>query len=156
VNPMDVIIRETDDLAAVMELGVRSGLDESERKGEVVLAAWGAYAGDALVGAIALERRDGLDLVNWMSVDDGWRRRGIASRLYAALEAEVRRRDMRRLWVTARNAAFFAAQGFTAVPPGREADILLGDCPACEQFGRTCTPQALSKTIDDPGSAGGV
>ncbi len=148
---MDVVIRETDDLAAVRELGVRSGLDESEREGEVILAAWGAYAGGALIGAIVLERREGMDMVNWMAVDDGWRRRGVAARLYAALEAEAGRRGMHRLWVTARNPAFFAAQGFAAVPPGREADTLLGDCLDCEQYGRACTPQALSKSIDDAG-----
>lgn len=156
MTSVDIVIRETDDLDAVRELGVRSGLDESEREGEVILVAWGAYDGEALIGAIVLEHRDGMDMVNWMSVDDGWRRRGVASRLYATLEAEARRRAVRRLWVTARNAAFFRAQGFTGVPSGREAGILLGDCPACEQYGRTCTPQALSKTIDDPGSAGGV
>ncbi len=153
---MDVMIRETDDLAAVRELGVRCGLDESERDTEVILVAWGAFDGEALIGAIVLEQREGMDMVNWMAVDDGWRRRGVASRLYAALEAEARRRDKRRLWVTARNAAFFVAQGYAAVPPGREAEILLGDCPSCEQYGRTCTPQALSKTIDDPGSTGGA
>ncbi len=68
---------------------------------------------------------------------------------------------MRRLWVTARNAAFFMAQGYAAVPPGREADSLLGECPLCEQFGRTCTPQALTKRLEaagpgDPRPVGGA
>jgi len=156
VSAVDVVIRETDDLAAVRELGLRSGLDDSEREGEDILAAWAAWAGDVLVGAIVLERRDEMDSVNWMAVDDGWRRKGIASRLYAALEAEACRRGMRRLFVTARNPAFFIAQGYTAVSPGAQADSLLGDCPACEQYDRTCFPQALTKTIDDPGSPGGA
>ncbi len=153
--------RETHDVHAVRELGVRSGLDDSEREGEDILVAWGAYAGDVLVGAIVLERRAGLDTVNWMAVDEAWRRRGIASRLYAVLETDARRRCMQRLWVTARNPAFFMAQGYTAVPPGREADSLLGECPLCAQFGRTCTPQALTKRVEaagpgDPRPVGGA
>jgi len=151
VKTTNVEIRETDDLRAVRALGVRSGLDDSERENEQILAAWGAYAGDVLVGAITLERFAGMDTVNWMAVDDAWRRRGIASRLYGVLEADARRRGLPRLWVTARNAAFFMAQGFTAVPPGGEADTLLGECPLCEQYGRTCTPQALTKRLEATG-----
>ena len=46
-------------------------------------------------------------------------------------------------------SAFFMSQGFEAVAAGDERDILLGECPDCEQFGRGCEPQALTKRIDD-------
>lgn len=88
-------------------------------------------------------------VVNWMAVGEAYRRRGLASRLYAVLEREARARGMKRLWVTARTPAFFAAQGFRAVPPGAEWDTLLGECPQCGQYGRGCTPQALFKDLDD-------
>lgn len=90
-----------------------------------------------------------LETVNWMAVGEAYRRRGLASRLYAVLEREARARGMKRLWVTARTPAFFAAQGFRAVPPGAEWDTLLGECPQCGQYGRGCTPQALFKDLDD-------
>jgi N-acetylglutamate synthase-like GNAT family acetyltransferase len=147
VTPASVRVRRTTDLAAVRSLGVASGLEDSERGDEDVLAAWGAFAGGALVGAIALERLGELDTVNWLAVAEGCRGRGIAGRLYAALEREALARGMGRLWVTARAPGFFRAQGFGPVPPGAEHDILLGDCPACPQYERGCAPRALVKDL---------
>jgi len=98
-----VYIARTDDLAGVRRLGVACGLEDSEQRGdEQVEAAWGAFEGDRLVGAIVLERYQDMETVNWMAVDDSYRRRGIASRLYAALEREALARGITRLWVTAR------------------------------------------------------
>jgi len=150
-----VRIARTDDLAAVRRLGVACGLEDSGRGDEQVEAAWGAFAGESLVGAIALEHYQGLDVVNWMAVDAGHRRLGIAGRLYAALELEALAGGLTRLWVTARTPAFFLAQGFVAVASGREHGILMGECPRCAQFGRGCEPQALTKRIDDSGPQGG-
>ena len=151
-----VDIARTDDLAAVHRLGVACGLEDSGRDEEQFVAAWGAFAGEDLVGAIVLERNEGLDAVNWMAVDDAYRRQGIASRLYAALEREALDRGVRRLWVTARTPAFFLSQGYDAVGEGTERDILLGECPRCAQFGRGCEPRALTKRIDDSVPPGGT
>ena len=62
-------IARTDDLAAVRRLGVACGLDDSGRGDEAIEAAWGAFDGERLVGAIVLERNHGLETVNWMAVD---------------------------------------------------------------------------------------
>ena len=150
-----VQIARTEDLAAVRRLGVACGLEDSGRSDEQIEAAWGAFAGERLVGAIALERNEGLETVNWMAVDGDYRRRGIAGRLYAALEREALVRSITRLWVTARAPAFFLSQGYTAVPEGDERDILMGECPRCAQLGRGCEPQALTKRIDDSGPPSG-
>lgn len=139
-------IERTADMTAVRRLGVACGLDDSDRGDEDVRAAWGAFAGDELAGAIVLERLRELETVNWMAVGEAYRRRGLASRLYAVLEREARARGMKRLWVTARTPAFFAAQGFRAVPPGAEWDTLLGECPQCGQYGRGCSRKPSSRT----------
>ncbi|MCX6372898.1 MAG: GNAT family N-acetyltransferase [Actinobacteria bacterium] len=149
-----VHIARTADLAAVCRLGVACGLEDSGRDEEQIEAAWGAFDGESLVGAIVLERNQGLETVNWMAVDDAYRRRGIAGRLYAALEREALDRGITRLWVTARTPAFFVSQGYDAAVEGAERDILLGECPRCSQFGRGCTPQALMKRIDHGGPSG--
>ena len=146
-----VQIARTEDLAAVRRLGVACGLDDSGRGDEYVEAAWGAFDSERLVGAIVLERYQELETVNWMAVDGSHRRRGVASRLYAALEREALARGITRLWVTARTPAFFVAHGFAAVAPGHERDILMGGCPRCAQFGRGCEPRALMKRIDETG-----
>lgn len=145
-EPGAVVVRPTTDMDAIRELGVASGLDDSERGNEHVRAAWGAYDGERLVGGIALERYEGYETVNWMAVDGGYRRRGIASRLLEALEAEARTRRIGRLWVTARNPAFFLASGYGPAPDA-ESRALLADCAGCEQFRHGCDPQALTKLL---------
>jgi amino-acid N-acetyltransferase len=144
---VQVSVQATTDLDAIRALGVANGIEDSERGDEDVLAAWGAFAGSVLVGAIVLERLGELDTVNWLAVAEEHRGHGVAGRLYAAAEREALARGMRRLWVTARAPGFFRAQGFAPVPPGAEHDILLGDCPACPQYGHGCEPRALVKDL---------
>jgi GNAT superfamily N-acetyltransferase len=150
-----VHIARTEDLAAVRRLGVACGLEDSGRGDEPIEAAWGAFFGERLVGAIVLESNEGLETANWMAVDGAFRRRGIAGRLHAALECEALARGITRLWVTARTPAFFLAQGYDVVAEGDERDILVGECPRCAQFGRGCEPLALTKRIDDSDPPGG-
>ncbi len=143
-----VRIAPTDDLDAVRALGVANGLDEGERDDRGLVAAWAARTADGtMVGAIALEGSAGLHVVNWMAVDPAFRGRGLATRLLAALEDEARRRGVRRLWATARAPGFFLANGFAPVDEGPEAAYLLGDCPECPQYGRGCTPRAVTKEL---------
>jgi N-acetylglutamate synthase-like GNAT family acetyltransferase len=148
-----VILGPLADLAAMRRLGVACGLEDEGRDDEGILAAWGAFAGSRLVGAICLERQSDLDTVNWMSVDEEYRSRGIAAALYAELEREALGRGMRRLWVTARAPGFFLAQGFEPVSGGAERDTLLGGCLTCAQFAGTCRPEALTKTLQATGGA---
>ena len=151
---MTVIIGPLHDLAAMRRLGVACGLEDEGRDDEGIVAAWGAYDGDELVGSIALERFAGMHTANWLAVRDDYRRRGIAAELYAALEREALARGIGRLSVTARAPAFWVAQGFEPLPPGPESDALLGGCLDCDQYGRDCAPEALSKQLQKPGPGG--
>ncbi len=144
-----VEVRRTDDLAALRRLGVAAGLEDSGRDDEGILAAWGACDGERLVGAIVLERLGELDTVNWMAVDKGYRGRGIARQLFAALAREAERRGMTRLWVTARPPGFFRGLGFVEAGPGPETEQLLGGCLTCGQYESGCRPQALVKDLGD-------
>ncbi|HET6474835.1 MAG TPA: GNAT family N-acetyltransferase [Thermoleophilia bacterium] len=146
----DVIIRPLTDFEAMRRLGVACGLEDAGSDDETIVAAWGAYDVDRLVGSVALEKLGALDTANWLAVDDAYRRRGVAGDLYAALEREARARGMRRLWVTARAPAFFLAQGYECAPAGVESDTLLGSCLECEQYHRECEPMALSKRLEGP------
>lgn len=152
---MTVVIRPLDDLGAMRRLGVSCGLEDEGRGDETILAAWGALDGGELVGVVALERHSGMDTANWLAVRHDHRRRGIAAALYAELEREARARGMRRLGVTARSPAFWNAQGFEPLPPGRESDALLGGCLDCDQYGHGCAPAALAKSLEKPGRGAG-
>jgi GNAT superfamily N-acetyltransferase len=149
-----VDIRPMDDLGTMLELAARCGLEVGGRGGEGVVAAWGAFAGDRLVGSLCLERHGDLDTPEWLAVDEAYRRRGIAAALYAELEREARRRGIARLWVTARAPRFFLAHGFEPVTAGPERDALLGGCLDCEQFAYGCDPRALTKSLEGPGPRG--
>lgn len=147
MSGQDIEIRLMHDVGAAVELGTRAGLAEMESDLEGLEAIWGAYAGQVLIGIAALHRRGRLDVVGWLAVDEAQRGRGVGARLLAELETEARRRSVRTLWATARAPGFFLAHGYEARDNGVEALSLLADCPACAQYGTTCTPRAVSKAL---------
>jgi N-acetylglutamate synthase-like GNAT family acetyltransferase len=146
-----VAIRPLKDLAAMRRLGVACGLEDGGRDDETILAAWGAYDDDRLVGAVALEKFGELDIVSWLAVDAAYRCRGVGAALCAALEHEAIRRGTPGIWATARAPAFFLARGYENVTAGPERDALLGGCLDCSQYGRGCEPQALTKRLEGLG-----
>lgn len=145
MSAVPVRICETTDLAAVRRPGIAGGLEDSGLMDDV--AAWGAYAGAQLVGALAAQFAEGLATANWLAVAESHRHGGVAGRLHAAPEREARRRGLRRLWVKARAPGFFVAQGFRRVAASPEHDALLVECPKCRQYGRGCAPQTLYKDL---------
>ena len=96
---------------------------------------------------VTLAAESGIQIVEWIAVRDGYRGRGIASRLLAALEEEARRRGETALWATARAPAFFAAAGYEIVDSGEERERLLADCRDCPQRGLTCRPEVVRKAL---------
>jgi N-acetylglutamate synthase-like GNAT family acetyltransferase len=145
---VSVEVRVVADLQAVRDLGVRCGLEDSGRGDEDVIAAWGAFIADRLVGSIVLERWGAFDTLNWMAVDERYRRRGVGRKLLDAAEGDALARGIGRLWVTARAPAFFVAAGYVQAP-GDAAAALLAECQGCEQFGRGCEPRALYRDLID-------
>lgn len=143
----DVEIRRTDDVEAALGLGTQAGLVEMEGDLEAIEALWGAFEGETLTGVVALCSRAGLDVVGWLAVGESYRGCGVGSRLLAELEAEAGRRGVVSLWATARAPGFFLAQGYAAKDDGVEPRALLANCPACSQYGATCTPRAVCKTL---------
>ncbi|MGO8684924.1 MAG: GNAT family N-acetyltransferase [Thermoleophilia bacterium] len=143
-----VVVRASDDVDGLRRLGIVAGLDSSDRGYEQVLASWGAFVGAEMIGGIVLEQMSDMAVVNWLSVKPSWRRHGVASRLYAALEAEAEGREITELYATARAASFFRRHGFVEVEAGHRRDVLLATCPQCKQYGHTCTPLPVVKRID--------
>ena len=143
----EIEIRRTDDIEAALALGARAGLVEMENDIGGLAALWGAYEGQTLMGIVALCRRDGLDVVGWLAVGESHRGRGVGTRLLSELEAEACRRFVTCLWATARAPGFFLANGYAAEDQGVEPRALLATCPECSQYGITCTPRAVRKSL---------
>jgi len=142
-----VDIVRTDDLAAVLSLGRAAGLTQTERDVEGIRALWTAVEAGEPVGAVMLRHDGGLDLVGWLAVREECRGRGLGRRLLATVEEQAVRSGIGRLWATARAPGFFLHHGYAVVDSGPAHDFLLGPCLSCAQYGRTCTPRAVSKVL---------
>lgn len=127
-------------------IGIEAGLEPGDREEDVV-AAWGVFEGDELVGGIALEKLHGLDLIGWMVVAERLRGRGIGRRLLERLEADARERGIDRLWATARAPGFFMRSGYTVAGGGGEREVLLPGCFACDQYQISCHPKVVKKDL---------
>ena len=115
-----VTIAPSTDVEAIRRLGIAAGLEDTGREGERFAAAWLAHDAEPGVPWARWRSRrcGGLDLVDWMSVDEGARGRGVGARLLRALEDEARARGVRRLYATARAPGFFLANGYVELPDG--------------------------------------
>jgi N-acetylglutamate synthase-like GNAT family acetyltransferase len=158
MTPQGPEIRRTGDVAAVMRLGTAAGLAEMEDDLEGIEAMWGAYEDGDLIAAVVLRHHAGLDLVGWLAVAAGRRGRGIGSRLLEELEREALARGVRCLWAMARAPGFFIRHGYEPSDTGPDHDALFGNCPTCDQYGTTCSPRAVRKTLaaDEQCEAGGT
>ena len=147
---MAIEIVRTADIAALVALGKAAGLTDTEGDLEGIQAAWAARDEGELVGAVMLRHHDGLDLVSWLAVRADHRGTGLGRSLVAALEEEAARRGVAELWATARAVGFFLRCGYGVVSSGPVRDLLIGPCLACEQYRRSCTPQAVVKALAIP------
>ena len=142
----EVEIRRSEDFAAALALAREAQLEVAADAAEP-LALWGAYDGERLIGVVTLAAESDVPLVEWIAVRDGYRGRGIASRLLAVAEHEACRRGETTLWATARAPAFFTAAGYEVVASGEEREQLLADCRDCPQRDAACRPEAVRKTL---------
>jgi GNAT superfamily N-acetyltransferase len=144
-----------DDGRESIALGVAAGLEYTEGDDEGLVARWGAHDDGRLIGTVALCFRRGRAIVSWMAVDERYRGRGIGRLLLSALEQEAVARGADRLWTVARAPGFYRANGFEPVASGEPADLLLGPCLQCEQYGASCHPVAAAKALGRPGADAG-
>ncbi len=140
------VISRTDDVEASLELAIEARLEVSDEPAPL-LALWGAFEGDRMVGTASLNILAGLPGVGRIAVADDWRGQGLGRRLLATLEADARLRGITTLWATARAPGFFLANGYAVVREGPDAARLLADCASCRQYRTACRPEVVSKGI---------
>jgi N-acetylglutamate synthase-like GNAT family acetyltransferase len=146
-----VEIRPMHDREAALRLGVEAGLTEAVKELSELKVLRGAYEGSQLIGVVA-QRQDGaLHLVSWLAVVESHRGRGIGEALLVELETEALEDGVGCLWAIARAPGFFFHHGYEAVDEGPEADVLLAECRACNQYGATCTPIRVVKVLSGVG-----
>ena len=83
---------------------------------------WGAFDAERLVGIAAYRPRltDTMDQLAFLHVSNGYRRQGIASRLFNQIEELVRQSGAQQLYVSATPSesavGFYTSRGFMLVP----------------------------------------
>ena len=105
-------------------------------------AAFDEDAGGKLVGAVALARRMGRDIINGIAVVPKYRRKGIAEDLLELALGEALSMDVQTIWIVARAPLFFEAQGFQYITE-QEVPKGLFDCPECSQYNKICFPKLM-------------
>lgn len=141
----DLELRRTRDYEAVRRLALGSGLEDGPFTG--VVAAFGFYSGDSLVGCAALKQTDTTFCVEWLAVSEELRGQGCGTRLVAEVEREARARGAEKLWALARAPDFFKKIGFRMAKAGDEGGPTFGNCIRCPQYMKTCKPAILVKHL---------
>jgi len=141
----DLEFRRTRDYEAVRRLALGSGLEDGPFAD--VVAAFGLFSGDELVGCAALKQTDYLFCVEWVAVSESLRGRGLGSRLIAEVEQEARLRGAERLWALARAPGFFQKTGFRMAGKDDLGGPTLNNCMRCPQYMKNCSPAIMVKSL---------
>lgn len=138
-------LRRTRDYEAVRHLALGSGLEDGPFTG--IVAAFGFYSGDVLVGCAALKHTDSTFCVEWLAVSEELRGRGCGTRLVAEVEREARARGADKLWALARAPEFFRKIGFRMAEANEKGGPTLSNCIRCPQYLKTCKPAIVVKSL---------
>ena len=138
-------VRETDDFEGIRSLALKAGLEDG--KFEDIVAAYGCYSRDMLVGCAALKRAGDTYSVEWLAVDDSHRRHGIGRRMVERVASEARSRGATQLWALARAPDFFLRIGFLLSSPEASPGPNLAGCAKCVQYRVNCFPKIVVKDL---------
>lgn len=138
-------LRRTRDYEAVRRLALGSGLEDGPFAD--VVAAFGIYAGDELVGCAALKQTNSAFCVEWLAVSKPLRGRGLGSKLISEVEREAVQRGATRLWALARAPAFFQKLGFSMADKNDTGGPTLNNCMRCPQYMKNCMPAIVVKPL---------
>lgn len=138
-------LRRTQDFEAVRRLALESGLEDGSFAS--IVAAFGLYSENDLVGCAALKQTERSFSVEWFAVSEPLRRRGLGKKLIAEIEREARLRGADRLWALARAPAFFQKLGFRLAGENEMGGPTLDNCMKCPQYMRSCNPAIVVKAL---------
>jgi len=138
-------LRRTRDYEAVRRLAIGAGLEDGPFLD--VVAAFGWYSGDDLVGCAALKQTNSTFCVEWLAVSEPLRGRGLGNKLISELEREARLRGADRLWALARAPDFFRKNGFVLAEGSEKDGPNLNNCMRCPQYMKNCMPAIVMKRL---------
>ena len=138
-------MRPTNDYTSMVALARKSGLETTSLTN--VLAAYGFYLGDDLVGCACLRQSSGIFMIECLAVDDRMRGKGLGSILVIEIEHDAREIGVKKLWAIARQPAFFEKNGYLRTSGSEPDGPRLRDCESCSQYLRDCHPAIMLKYL---------
>jgi len=114
---------------------------------ESIVASFGFFIGEGLVGCAALKQLDGVFSVECLAVESDHRGQGLGSELVDAVAADARRRGARKLWALARVPGFFEKIGFIRTKSEEPGIPTIAGCVGCPQFKVGCFPAVLVRDL---------
>jgi amino-acid N-acetyltransferase len=110
---------------AIVALLAQAGLPTADLTPAALAGFLAAHDGDALVGAITVERHGDDGLLRSLVVAPAQRGRGLGRALVQAVEQRAREQGLRSLALLTQSATeFFAARGYRVVPRSAVAEAL--------------------------------
>ena len=141
----DIELRSTDDFDGIRKLALASGLEDGPFEG--IVAAFGLFSGEELVGCAALKHVSERYSIEWLAVSDRMRNRGLGSRLIRQIEEEARSRGAPQPGGLSRAPGFFQAIGFRFARADETGGPTLVNCANCAQFGKSCNPAIVVRSL---------
>lgn len=144
----NVIYQETDDQKKLDRFFMMNELEYSEEHPVATdrIRCWEALdvKGD-LAGAVALALRQGEYIIDGIAVDEKYRGTDIGRTLLRLALGEVASRGGGYVFLVARAPGFFRKEGFETI--SKEGAPNFFECLTCPQFGETCHPEIMRKSI---------
>ncbi len=139
------VIRKTDDFETMRRLALDAGLEDGTF--ENIISAVGFFIGNQMMGTVALKKDGDRYSIEWLSVSEPLRGKGIGGMLVSRIESEAKARGASTLWALARAPKFFQKIGFKVASRDEAGGPSMNNCLLCKQFQKNCFPAIVSKAL---------
>ncbi|MBU1157756.1 MAG: GNAT family N-acetyltransferase [Candidatus Thermoplasmatota archaeon] len=139
------VIRKTDDFETIRRLALEAGLEDGTF--ENIISAVGFFIGNQMMGTVALKKDGDRYSIEWLSVSESLRGKGIGGMLVSRIESEAKARGASTLWALARAPKFFEKIGFRMTSLDEAGGPSMSNCLLCRQYQKNCFPSIVSKNI---------
>lgn len=149
---MSVRMDYTMDYKSLVDLFVRSGLEISPEdpapEGLITCFELMDEETDTRIGAAGIVYDKGEYVLRCVAVEEKYRGRGYGKALVDAVMEEAKKRQAKRIWLTAKVPGFYKKFGFAAVP--REEAPFETKCVICPQYHNGCDSEVMVYYYEEP------
>lgn len=140
-------IRTTEEYEKLVPFFIENELEFSEEDPTPtdLVRCWEAEEEGRLIGGFVLARRDGEFICDGIAVDPDYRRQELGRALLRLGMEEAKAQGAHRMYLVARAPGFFRREGFETV--AREEAPNFFECLTCDQYGVSCHPEVMVKTL---------